>query len=32
MATALVQGDSKQQASLQARLTKNETLDGMYRE
>ena len=32
MATALVQGDSKQQASLQARLTKNESLDGMYRE
>lgn len=32
MATALVNGDSKQQASLQARLTKNETLDGMYRE
>lgn len=32
MATALVQGDSKQQASLQAKLTKNESLDGMYRE
>lgn len=32
MATALVQGDSKQQASLQARLTKNESLDEMYRE
>ena len=32
MATALVQGDSKQQASLQSKLTKNEALDGMYRE
>lgn len=32
MATALVNGDSKEQASLQAKLTKNEALDGMYRE
>lgn len=32
MATALVDGDSKQQASLQAKLTKNESLDNMYRE
>ena len=32
MATALVNGDSKEQASLQVKLTKNEALDGMYRE
>ena len=32
MATALVSGDSKEQASLQAKLTKNEALDNMFRE